>query len=201
MRINNPKVLEDLANKVPLKLNLGAGTSPRDGFYSVDRIDAPSVDIVADLNQPLDLLPDNCVRDLYSQHALEHIDRVIPLLKEIHRLTLPEGSIEIVVPHFTNPYGYSDPTHVHFFGLYSMYYFVDPRDQPQRKVPAFYSDVRFHVTSIRIEFYRRSLLDRLVGPALARLVNRSIAWQDWYERRLSPFFHASQIRYVMQPAK
>jgi hypothetical protein len=30
--------------------------------------------------------------------------------------------IEIIVPHFSNPHYYSDPTHVRFFGLYTMSY-------------------------------------------------------------------------------
>lgn len=201
MHINNPRVVEDLANKVPLKLNLGSGPSREPGFYSVDIIDVESVDIVANLNQPLDLLPDDCAEYVYSRHALEHVDQFMALMKEIFRVTSPEGMIEIIVPHFTNPYGYSDPTHVRFFGLYSFYYFVALSEQPSRKVPAFYSEVWFHVRSIKIDFYRLSFFDKIVAPFLENLINHSITWQDFYERRLAPFFHAWQIRYVMQPAK
>jgi ubiquinone/menaquinone biosynthesis C-methylase UbiE len=160
------------------------------------------VDIVADLNEPLDLIPDNCVEYVFSQHALEHVQHLLPLLREIFRITKHDGFIEIIVPHFSNPYYYSDPTHVRFYGLYSMYYFVDESKQHAiRKVPSFYSDVRFDIESVRIEFYQLSMIDKLVVPFLSRLVNRNIQWQNFYERRLSSLFHAWQLRFHMRPDK
>ena len=57
--------------------------------------------------------------------------------------------LEVIVPHFSNPRGYSDPTHVRFFGLYSFYYFCAAEDQPRRKVPSFYCPARFRVQSLQ----------------------------------------------------
>ncbi|MGA1370888.1 MAG: hypothetical protein ACO3Z6_04755, partial [Pseudomonadales bacterium] len=99
-------------------------------------------------------------------------------------------------------YGHSDPTDVRFFGLYSMYYFCSREDQPMaRTVPSFYSDVRFRVERIHVQFYRYSFLDRTLGRVLEKLVNRSLGTQDFYERRLSHLFHASQINYALRPVK
>ena len=201
MKILNPNVRDDLARGVPLRLDVGCGQRPQPGFYGVDLLEMDGVDIVADLNQPLALLPDNSVEALVSRHVLEHIPNLVPLLAEFQRITRPEGTIEIVVPHFSNPYFYSDPTHVRFFGLYTMYYFVDPEHQPRRKVPAFYSDVRFRVESIRIDFPHDGLLQRLTTPVLKRLINLSFGMQDWYERHLCRLFTARQIRYVLRPDK
>jgi hypothetical protein len=124
------------------------------------------------------------------------------LLREMHRITRPDGVIEILVPHFSNPYFYSDPTHVRFFGLYTMYYFTDPEDQPAfRKVPCHYSDLRFRVESIEIEFYRTNPVGKALGPLFAGWINRGIREQDFYERRLSGVFPAWQIRYILRPRK
>jgi len=202
MEILNPKVSEDLAAGRPIGLDLGSGGAPRAGFYAVDHVRLPGVDILADLNAPMELLPEGCADRIHSRHALEHVREFLPLMREIHRVTRPGGRIEITVPHFSNVYGFSDPTHVRFFGLHTMFYFVPPEHQPRRrKVPAFYTDVSFRVESVRLEFYRNGLLDRLVAPAFSFLVNRSYGTQEFYERRLSGMVHAWQIRYVMAPLK
>ena len=202
MRIVNPDVQQDLEAEKPLKLELGSGGEGRAGFYAVDHLELDGVAIIADLNKPLDLLPDDSVDHIYSRHTLEHIEELLPLMRELYRVIRKNGRIEIIVPHFSNVYGYSDPTHVRLFGLYSMYYFVSAENQPVgRKVPAFYTDVRFIIKSIRIEFYKLGLIDRIFAPLFSRVVNRSLFMQDFYERRLSSFFHAWQIRFIMEAEK
>ncbi len=202
MRLNNPQVASDLKQGKPLRIDLGSGPTPRPGLYALDQLELDGIDIVADLNEPLDLLPDNCAEYVFSSHALEHVDKLLALLAEIHRITRPDGLIEIVVPHFSNPYYYSDPTHVRFFGLYTMYYFVDPDKQSAvRKVPALNAGARFDIESIRLSFYRFNLFDRIIVPILRYLVNRSERWQNFYELRLSWLFPAAEIRYKMRPCK
>ena len=152
MKIVNPVVQEALAAGKLLRLDLGCGQRPRATYHGLDWIEMPGVDIVADLNEPLSLLPDNSVEAIYTHHLLEHVVNLLPLLKEIHRVVIPGGRVEVITPHFSNPYGYSDPTHVRFFGLYTFYYFSDVADQPRRKVPAFYLPERFAVESIKLTF-------------------------------------------------
>ncbi len=202
MEFLNSKIEQDLANGVPLRLELGSAGNQRDGYYGLDHLPLSGVDIVADLNAPLSLIPDNSVSHVFTRHVLEHVDQFLPLMKELHRVAAPGCVIEIVVPHFSNPYYYSDPTHVRFFGLYTMNYFVAPEKQPVlRKVPAFYSDTRFEVEQIKFYFYRMTLLDRVVVPILRALVNRSFAMQNMYERRLCRFYHAAEIGYRLRVDK
>jgi SAM-dependent methyltransferase len=202
MRLVNPQVARDLEQGKPLRIDLGSGPRPRPGFYGLDRLDASGVDIVADLDQPLDLLPDNCAEHVFSSHALEHVTNLLPLIAEIHRITRPGGLIEIVVPHFSNPYYYSDPTHVRPFGLYTMNYFVDTEKQPKAwRVPAFYTATRFEIESVKLAFYRSNLVDRILVPLLRHLVNRSHGTQNFYERRLCWLFPAAEIRYCMRALK
>jgi len=168
----------------------------------VDHLPLEGVDVVADLNKPLDLFPENSVSAIYSNHVFEHIQEFMGLMKEVHRITRPKGGIEIIVPHFSNAFGYSDPTHVRFFGLYTMNYFVAPeKQQGARKVPIFYSDTRFVIKDIKIEFYPITIFDRFFNQYIKRLINYSATTQNFYERRLSSIFHAWQIRYVMTPDK
>lgn len=202
MRLLNPQIARDLEQGKPLRIDMGSGAKPRPGFYGLDQLEVDGVDIVADLNQPLDLLPDNCAEHVFSSHALEHVERLLPLLAEVHRITRPDGLIEIIVPHFSNPYYYSDPTHVRFFGLYTMNYFIDIEKQPgAHKVPTFNTRTRFAMESVKISFYRFNLLDRLFVPFLRYFVNRSARSQNFYELRLSWLFPAAEIRYRMRACK
>src|SRR5439155_24436272 len=139
--------------------------------------------------------------EVYTRHTLEHVERLLDLLAEIHRVTRPGGRVEVVVPHFSNPYGYSDPTHVRFFGLYSFFYFSDPADQPRRKVPSFYLPQRFRVERVRLRLLSASLADKAVRAVLQPLINRGPGWQDWYERRLCRWLPASDVRYVLRVQK
>jgi SAM-dependent methyltransferase len=201
MQILNPKVRQAIQRGEGLRLNLGCGQRRRDGFFGVDLAHMPAVDIAADLNEPLSALPDDSVEEIYTRHVLEHVRDFLPLMAEVHRVTRPDGRIEIVVPHFSNPYGYSDPTHVRQFGLYTFYYFADEVDQPRRKVPSFYVPERFTIESVRIKLLRRSLLARPFGAAFDWLINCRLALLDWYERTLCWAFPAESIHYVLRPKK
>lgn len=201
VQILDKRVADDLRNARPLMLELGSGGEVRDGYYGVDLLARDGVAIQADLNEPLDQLPDNCVSGVISFHCLEHVDRLLPLMRELHRIMRPGAVADIVVPHFSNPYHYSDPTHVRTFGLYTMHYFSDEGTNDIRYIPTFYSDTRFSIKSIEIRLLDRRLPDRLFAPFLGRVINRSLRWQDRYERRLCRLFPASEIRYVFSPVK
>jgi SAM-dependent methyltransferase len=203
MRIVNPQVERDLAAHQPLRIDLGSGGGQRSGFYGLDmKAINEHVDIIADLNAPLELLPDNSVSEIYTCHVLEHVNKFVELMEELHRVVRPDGLIDIRVPHFSNPYHYSDPTHVRFFGAFTYYYFTSEENQPSfRKVPAFYSECRFVVESVTITLLNKSLVDRLIFPRLFDFVNKSVARQDFYERRLCRIFPGDGIRYVLRPEK
>lgn len=201
MTVVSPQLRDDLAAGRPVRLNLGVGRRPRDGYYGLDHIAMPGVDVVADLNEPLSDLPNNSVEAIYTHHTFEHVVNFLPLLKEIHRVVIPDGRVEVIVPHFSNPYAYSDPTHVRFFGLYTFYYFADEADQPPRKVPAFYLPERFAVDGINITFMPTLLMCKPMRRLMTRVVNSSLRMLDWYERSWCRRFPADSIRYLLRVKK
>jgi hypothetical protein len=201
MKILNPAVQHDLEAGRKLRLNLGSGRRQMPGFYNVDHLCLPGVDILADLEEPLADLPNDSVEQVYCRHTLEHVTRLLELLGELHRVTHPEGRLKLIVPHFSNPYGYSDPTHVRFFGLYSFFYLVEEKDQPRRKVPNFYTPQRFRVERVRFHLLRSSVADKLVRAVLQPLINRSVGWLDWYERRICRLFPVDDMHWLLRPVK
>jgi len=203
MKIVSDAVRNDLARSTPLRIDLGSGRGRKAGYYALDRasVDEP-VDIVADLNEPLDLLPDDSVGEVHTAHVLEHVTNLVGLMEELHRVVRPGGRIDIRVPHFSNPYHYSDPTHVRFFGAFSFYYFASEANQPRfRKVPSFYSKYRFVVEEVRITLLLRSSLEHLFFPRLQAFINRSDERRDMFERRLCRLFPADEILFSLRPDK
>lgn len=98
-----PKVLSPerlaAARQSGLRLNLGCGHLPLEGYLNIDRRELPHVDIVAEITA-LPFQPGE-VAEIFSAHVLEHFPQeqlrreVLPYLKSLLR---PGGSFRAVVP-------------------------------------------------------------------------------------------------------
>ena len=141
-----------LKNSSKIILELGSGRKKKPGRILIDKVDMPHIDIITDLELGLVFLPDNCVDEIHSKSLLEHIDNFDLLMKEIWRVLKPSGKKHLYVPHFSNPYYYSDYTHKRFFGLYSFEYFSKRQTRFKRKVPSFYNDYNFITQDISLVF-------------------------------------------------
>jgi predicted SAM-dependent methyltransferase len=83
-----------------MRLNLGSGDAPIPGFTNVDVLpDAPGVDLVADLGQPLPLA-DGVADLIYASHVLEHFAtaEVPVLLADWRRVLKDGGELLVAVP-------------------------------------------------------------------------------------------------------
>ncbi|MFL6696769.1 MAG: class I SAM-dependent methyltransferase [Vitreoscilla sp.] len=168
-------------------LELGCGPNKTPGRIGIDLLDMPGVDIVADIDEGLGFLPDSSVDAIYSESFFEHVGDLQRLMAEVVRVLKPDGYNWMFVPHFSNPYYYSDYTHKSFFGLYTLRYFCAPEHQLQRKVPAFYSSVRIRVVSQRLIFSSNFRGIRFLKKVFQKLINSSPWWQEFYEENLCYF--------------
>ena len=201
MKFLNPKIAEDITRNKKISLHLGSGNDAHQDMYNLDLVECEGVDIVANLNEPLSLLPNDSVSYVYSNQTLEHIEKLFDLFDELYRVCADKSKLVIQVPHFANPYYYSDPTHVRFFGLYSMHYFTDPKYQWGRKVPSYYGETKFILNDAKYIFYRDTLFDHLIGRPISYLVNFNRITQKIYERRLCWFFPPSSIKFTITVSK
>jgi len=100
----NPKILNENAvqqarGRGGLRLNIGCGHLPHEGYINVDARELPGIDIIADAT----LLPlaDNEAIEIRAEHLLEHFPE-----QELRRAVLPEwrrvlkagGQLNVVVP-------------------------------------------------------------------------------------------------------
>jgi len=94
-----------------LKLDLGCGESPKEGFTGVD------LNSKADIKLDLRVFPwrwaDEGVEEIWSSHFLEHVPgpERIPFMDEVWRILIPEGTATFVVPYWSSPRSIQDPTH------------------------------------------------------------------------------------------
>lgn len=202
MKICSKRAREVIESRQEIALELGAGGSPESPeFLSVDSRELPGVDLVANLNEPLDRISDGCVSRIYTRHTFEHIENLVGLMHEIHRVCASNAKIHVVVPHFSNAYGFSDPTHVRFFGLYSMDYFQPNVRRGGRLVPHYFPEIPFRVESVSIYFYPNTLAVPVFTRVFEKLVNWSAWTKHFYERWLSSLIRASEIHYHIEAIK
>ncbi len=184
-----------------IRIELGCGRTKGQGFIGIDNKDLPGVDIIADLEEGLPFFPDDSVDLIYSSHFLEHVDNFENLMGECFRVLKKDGVMEIAVPHFSNPYFYSDYTHRRFFGLYTFHYFAEQENQLERKVPNFYTSARFRVLSQQLVFSSPFSSRKRWKRRLGALFNKSSYWQEFYEENLCYIFPCSEIRVTLAPEK
>jgi len=112
-----------------LKLNIGCGRNPikEAGWLNVDRI-ATEADIRAELDADTVSLPldnDTCEEFLLS-HVLEHINKPLPLMQELHRIAKPGALAVIATPYGSSDDAWEDLTHVRPYFVNSFGYFSQP---------------------------------------------------------------------------
>jgi SAM-dependent methyltransferase len=156
----------------------------------------PGVDVSGDIFEFLESLPGGCVDNVHSSHFLEHVPDLTRLMYELARVCKPGARVVSVVPHFSNPYFYSDPTHTRFFGLYTMSYFA--RDRLfRRAVPTYGQMPAFDLEDLRLSFRSPFRLRYALRLPIQWAVNATRWGQEFYEEFLTPFFYCYELTYTL----
>lgn len=196
MRAGDPLSQIDFAGA---KLDVGCGARKRGPDYiGIDRRALPGVDLVGDVADVLPAIPAGVVGEIWCSHFLEHVDDLEGVLAEMCRVLRRGGRLEIVVPHFSNPYFASDPTHRRPFGLYTFAYLV--ADAPfRRQVPCYGEPLPLRLERAGLgfkstpPFYVRHALKRAVGL----LVNLSRWTGEFYEENLVYLVPCYELRFSL----
>lgn len=185
-----------------LKIELGCGNNKRiKDSIGIDLMEFPGVDYVCDLNKGMTFLDSNSVDEIYSHHFLEHLDDLPTFMEEVHRVLKPGGLFKGEVPHFSNPYFYSDPTHNSFFGLYTFNYFFRNQDEFKRKVPSFYNQLDFELVSYRLIFKNvtsNSFSSKIKVRVLNKWFNANLLRMEIFEEHYSRRFPCYELRFCIK---
>ncbi len=195
--VDKKKILQRLSEIEYITLDLGCGHFKKNpAWIGIDILDIEGVDIVGDVYEVIAMFPDNSVDEVHAFHFFEHIPDVPALLIELRRVLKQHGFIEIVVPHFSNPYFYSDYTHRSFFGLYSFSYMVKD-NVLKRKVPDYNLNTGLQLKSVFLRFKSPFLINRPFRMLWQYLFNSSVAMQEWYEDSWSSNFPCHELQFLL----
>jgi ubiquinone/menaquinone biosynthesis C-methylase UbiE len=195
--VDKKNILQQVLTLKIVILDLGCGPLKKHpDWIGIDMLDAEGVDIVGDVYEVMKAFPDGSVDEVHASHFFEHIPDVPVLLIELNRVLKPTGYIEVVVPHFSNAYFYSDYTHKSFFGLYSFSYMVKD-NLLKRKVPNYNLNTGLQLKSIHLEFKSPWRINRPFRKFCKLIFNASTFMKEWYEDSWSSNISCYEVQFVL----
>ncbi len=194
-------VLSKLDSIQSLNLEVGCGSKKiSSDFIGIDILDFDCVDIVGDIFDVLKEIPSNSVDKIFSRHFFEHINDLSTLIDEFSRILKVDGKIKIIVPHFTNPYYYSDYTHTKFFGLYSFCYLAKDNFGLTRKVPAYKKTFNLELYNVKLIFSTNPgvIILSAYKKFLTYIFNLSTPLMEFYEENLCYIFPCYELVFYLK---
>ena len=173
-------------------LDLGCGKRKLKGAIGIDISLDCDADVIHNLNKFPYPFSDSEFDYVHADNIIEHLDDVVKVLEELHRITKNGATIKIIVPFFRNLYAFIDPTHKHFFTVRSFDYF-DPEKEFNHLYK--YSRCCFKVKKV--------LFDEDVGHGTFGKIFTWFANKKpiFYETRLSIMFPLNTLTYYLDTLK
>lgn len=109
-----------------MNLNLGCGRRPIPGYVNADLYPAEGVDVVFDAEHFPWPWPDASFSKVHASQVLEHLGPLPTIMREIHRILIPGGTLIARVP-----YGLRwlyDPSHKHAFNKRTLRAYIANND-------------------------------------------------------------------------
>ena len=178
-------------------LDVGCGRKKREGAIGIDFNANTDADVVHNLNIFPYPFENGAFDRIYVTHCIEHLDDVVKVMEELHRIAKAGARITIDAPYFSGQDAFSDPTHKHFFTSRSFDYFTG--DFPEF---SFYSSkARFKKISFHIDFW---VIHKLGGIRLQNYLGLGFFANKMtgvYEKFFAFIFPAQSIRYELEVIK
>jgi SAM-dependent methyltransferase len=168
-------------------LHLGSGRKYNPNCVNVDLVESTKPDIVHNLDVFPWPLPDDHFQEVWAYDVLEHLDNLILVMEEIHRVCRSGAKVMVTLPHFSSANAFTDITHRHYFSINSFNYFTGENEFD------FYTYKRFKKVSGEIVFYP-TITNKLVHRFARR-------WPTSYERRWVWVFPAWFLYFELQVVK
>ncbi len=149
-----------------VKLNLGCGRKYLEGYINCDFVPSIKADKYFDLEVFPYPIESNSADEVLLDNVLEHLNDVLRVMTELHRILKPGGVARIIVPYAKSDWAFQDPTHKHFFTEKSMDYF-----RPDFEFN-FYSKCRFEVRKAELRYDSTTLRHKLRNAIPFRSVLR-----------------------------
>lgn len=183
-------------------LDIGCGQNKTPGAIGVDVNPVTQADVLADVERTALPFADDAFDKVVCRHIVEHVADMVAFLEEVHRVSKPGSVVQIVTPHFSNRYSFTDPTHVRHLAWRSLDYFsgepfysslLSRLFETRHPIPGFYSRSHFRIRRRFLDFGR---IHRWLG--IQALANR---FPDFYEHYLTFLFPARDLHFELEVVK
>ena len=135
-------------------------------------------------------IPDNSFELILAKHFIEHVDDVPWCMEEIHRVGKPNAEVQIIVPHFSAPSSYQDPTHRRHLASRCMEYF----DSTKGLYECGYITADFRIQKVQTRF--RNNITGVIRSIPSKLFGTRI-----HEKYLSKFVPIAELYFEMKVIK
>jgi ubiquinone/menaquinone biosynthesis C-methylase UbiE len=126
-------------------LDIGCGKHKTAGAVGLDSNPRTDADVIHDLDSVPYPFTDDEFDVVVGNQVIEHLEDVLAVVAELHRITKRGGIIRLDTPHYSDIASYTDPTHKHHLTTESFAYFCGARPDFD-----FYSTVRLKPRLIRV---------------------------------------------------
>ncbi len=172
------------------RLHLGCGNNIKEGYINIDIANLKGVDIIQDLEKFPYPFEDNEISEVYTQHTLEHLNDLVKVMEELHRICKNGAKIKIIVPYFSGQGAFNDPTHKRFFTYKTFEYFEG----------GYYSSARFKIKKRKIFFLssRKFMKSNKLSSIFDILINLA---PIFYQRLFSFTVPSSEVHFLLEVKK
>jgi ubiquinone/menaquinone biosynthesis C-methylase UbiE len=159
------------------------------GWTNLDVAALPGVDVVHDLDQQPLPFDDASFDYVECIDVLEHVRELPDVMREIHRILTPGGTLHVEGPHFTSYTWAMDPTHRRAFAINTFEFFTNSSMHDR----GYYFDFSFASMPVRLIRFQRVAYQPW-NWAIEPLINRNRKLQGFYETTfLSRAFPAHKV--------
>lgn len=173
-------------------LDLGCGKKKYPGSVGVDISPESDADVIHDLNVFPYPFKGGEFEYVYADNVVEHLDDVIKVMEELHRITKNGATVKIIVPYWRSVYSCIDPTHKHFFTTMSFDYFVEGH---KFSTLYKYSKARFKIKKLVFD-------EDMPHGAISRMVTKFANKRpSTYEYKFSHFYPLNSLTFYLETVK
>jgi SAM-dependent methyltransferase len=178
---------------MPRILDVGCGRDKYPGAIGIDINPATAADVLCDLD--LSRLPfaDDSFDEVRAVHVVEHVDDMMAVMEELHRVTRAGGRIFVVTPHYSDVASWTDPTHKRHLSTESFGYFWP---DGKRQAGMWYTRARLRPLKLKLKLLQ---VWRLIG--LEFLANESRGFRLFWERYLSFVIRGKVMEFTFEVVK
>lgn len=128
-----------------MKLDIGCGKNKIEGAIGIDISKNSDVDLICDIEKGLPF-KDSVFVEIYCNQILEHVNDLIKLMEEIHRVCRSHAKVFISTPYYASLDAFSNPDHKRFITEYTFDMFTEWH------CDSYITDARFKINKISFNY-------------------------------------------------